>query len=42
VVRLLGDPAWARELGAHARSFAERHFAWDQLTPRLEGVYRTS
>jgi glycosyltransferase involved in cell wall biosynthesis len=38
-VRLLGDPALARRLGAAAREGAGSDFSWDRLAPAAERAY---
>jgi glycosyltransferase involved in cell wall biosynthesis len=37
--RLLADPAWARELGDHARDHVREHFSLDQLGREINELY---
>jgi len=39
VVRLLGDPAAARRIGAAGRAYVERQHDWASIAERLEQVY---
>lgn len=40
VVALLRDPSRRRELGHHARALAEAKYAWQEIIPRFEEIYR--
>jgi glycosyltransferase involved in cell wall biosynthesis len=40
VLRVLQDPALARRLGEQGYVYATEFFDWDQITDRLEAVYR--
>ncbi len=37
--RLLSDPAWARELGDHARDHVREHFSLDRLGREINEIY---
>lgn len=39
VIELLGDPNRAREMGARARNFIERHFSWQNNLGLLDGIF---
>jgi glycosyltransferase involved in cell wall biosynthesis len=39
-LRLLGDPALGRRLGAAGRAHMVAHYDWRAITPRLEAAYR--
>jgi glycosyltransferase involved in cell wall biosynthesis len=39
-VRLLEEPARRRELGAHARAWAESNLGWEERVAAFEAVYR--
>jgi glycosyltransferase involved in cell wall biosynthesis len=40
IVRLLEEPARRRELGAHARAWAETNLGWEERVDAFEAVYR--
>jgi glycosyltransferase involved in cell wall biosynthesis len=39
LTRLLADPAWARELGDHARDHVREHFSLDHLGREINEIY---
>lgn len=41
VVRLIGDAAQRRTLGARGREFVEARYDWKAITPKMDAIYRT-
>ena len=39
MIRVVGDPERAREMGAAGRVRAEQHFAWDAIANETRALY---